>query len=142
MSSSALDAYLREPHVAILSVSRAERGPVAVPVWYDYDGTAFRLSTSPASLHSQLMVHRGRATLTMHSERYEGLGGEESYAIAEGPIAFTDEALEPLLRRLLLRYRGADVLDEALAAMLPQLEEEGQRVALLMPEAMSGYTFP
>ena len=55
----------------------------------------------------------------MHSERYEGLGGEENYAIVEGPVAFTDEALEPLLRRLLLRYRGADVLEAALAAMLP-----------------------
>ncbi len=46
------------------------------------------------------------------------------------------------LRRLLLRYRGAEVIEKALAEMLPELEKEGQRVATMVPDGMSGYTFP
>ena len=36
MSKNEREAYLSEPHVAILSVPRIERGPLSAPIWYDY----------------------------------------------------------------------------------------------------------
>ncbi|HJN93311.1 MAG TPA: pyridoxamine 5'-phosphate oxidase family protein [Dehalococcoidia bacterium] len=142
MSPSDLTSYLQQPLVTILTLSRAGRGPIAAPVWYDYDGRVFRLSTSPSSMHGRLIAEHGRATLTMHSERYDGATTDERYATIEGSIAFTDEPLEPFIRQLLLRYRGADMLETALEELMPEVQAVGQRVALLTPVTMSGHAFP
>ncbi len=143
MSADELDRFLREPHVAVLAVGRAQKGPVAVPVWYDYDGERFRIATAPSNLHSRLMLRSGRATLTMHREHYNGTQGRESYAMIEGPIAFTDDDIEPHLRRVIARYRGADVVDALLAELLPRCRDElKQRIAALTPQRMTGHSFP
>ena len=32
------EAFLADLHVGILSISRAEKGPIALPIWYEYEG--------------------------------------------------------------------------------------------------------
>ena len=39
MTRSEREAYLSAVHVGVISIERAGRPPLAVPIWYDYDPT-------------------------------------------------------------------------------------------------------
>ena len=50
MSRAERETFLAETHVAILSVAEAGRGPLAVPVWYEYEpGRDVRIVTGGKS---------------------------------------------------------------------------------------------
>jgi nitroimidazol reductase NimA-like FMN-containing flavoprotein (pyridoxamine 5'-phosphate oxidase superfamily) len=124
--------------VAVLSVSRRGRGPVAVPIWYEYRDGRFSMITFSGSLHGKIMQSVGRATITAHSETYGDTKTCERYAMAEGPIAFTDEDIEPLVRRLRRRYYTGARGDEWVNRPLDELTVR-QGVAVLEPQTLSGY---
>ena len=64
MEPERIAELLEGPLQAVLSVSRRDRGPVAVPMSYHFGDGTFWMVTSPESLHGRLMVRRGRATVT------------------------------------------------------------------------------
>lgn len=133
-----VEEFLAGPHLAVLSVSRQVKGPIAVPVWYDWDGTAFRVITFPDSVHGRLIQAIGRATITCHEERYGEDDSLERYVVAEGPTEFTEEQIEPVVMRIRDRYyrnaRRREWVERPLAGMTTS-----QRVATLTPERMSGF---
>jgi nitroimidazol reductase NimA-like FMN-containing flavoprotein (pyridoxamine 5'-phosphate oxidase superfamily) len=112
MAPERIEEFLREPHVAVLSVSRSGRGPHAVPVWYDYADGLIRIVTSPESVHGRIVQRTGRATLTVRAEDYADASTMESYVMVEGPAAFTDEDMEPIVRRIRRRYHQGPRRDE------------------------------
>ncbi len=140
MSASAIEDLLAGPHVAILSVSRTGRGPVAVPVWYEYSDGRFWFITARESLHGRLMLQTGQATLTVHSEDYAESHTVEEYVMAEGPIAFTEDDIRPVIHRLRRKYyagaRAAEWVNRPLDPVTLR-----QRVAVLKPERLSGYVW-
>jgi nitroimidazol reductase NimA-like FMN-containing flavoprotein (pyridoxamine 5'-phosphate oxidase superfamily) len=125
------------PHQAVLSVSRRDRGPVAVPMSYHLSGGDWYLVTSPDSLHGRLMSRRGRATITVQFEACDGRSVHQWYVMAEGPIQFTDLDPRPHIRAILAKDRGADNVDEWTRGPPPA----DVRVAVLAPERMTGYEF-
>ncbi len=125
------------PHQAILSVARLERGPVAVPMSYHYDGSVFFMVTDPASLHGRLMERRGRATLTIQFERCDGPSVHQWYVTAEGPVRFTDEDPAPHIRAMLAKDRGEGYVDRWTAGRPPTTV----KVAVLAPERIGAYEF-
>jgi hypothetical protein len=125
------------PDQAVLSVSRPDKGPVAVPMSYVFDGTRFVMVTSPTSLHGRLMERTGRATLTIQYERCDGRSVFQWYVVAEGPVAFTDVEPRPFIRSILAKDRGEANADEWCAGDPPG----DVRVAELLPDRLSGYEF-
>lgn len=140
MTESEIAEYLAHPHVAVLSTSRRERGPVAVPLWYDYTDGRFWLITARESLHGRIIQKRGRATLTFHSEDYGDSRTIERYVMAEGPMAFTDDDIVPVIQRIRVRYYTGPRAAEWINRPLPP-ETLRQRVAVLIPERLSGYVW-
>jgi len=65
ISKGQIRELLAGPHQAVLSVGRQEKGPVAVPMSYTFNGDRFFFVTSPTSLHGRLMGEVGPATLTI-----------------------------------------------------------------------------
>lgn len=122
---------------AVLSLSRTNRGPVAVPMSYHFTDGSFWMVTSPESLHGRLMIHRGRATMTVQHDACDGRVVDQWYVIAEGPVRFTDEDPHPHVRRILAKDRGAAHVDEWAAAS----PAPGFQVAVLEPARLSGYEF-
>jgi nitroimidazol reductase NimA-like FMN-containing flavoprotein (pyridoxamine 5'-phosphate oxidase superfamily) len=135
MSPQEVDEYLKLSHVAVLSVSREGRGPIASPIWYDVIDGAIRMVTSPNSLHGRAMQRSGRATLTVRSEEYGDEQTVERYAHVEGPIEFVDDELLPAVTAIRRRYYQVPNAD----AWVQQPIIESQRVALLHPERLSGF---
>lgn len=81
-------------------MSRRGRGPVAVPLWYDYSDGHFWLITARESLHGRIIRQVGRATLTFHSEDYGEFRTVEEYVMAEGPVEFVGDDIRPVIHRI------------------------------------------
>jgi hypothetical protein len=94
--------------------------------------------TFSGSVHGRVMRAVGRATITVHSETYGDAKTCECYVMAEGPIAFTGDDVEPLVRRLRRRYYTGARLDEWVNRALDEFTKS-QGVAVLEPETLSGY---
>jgi len=137
MEAERMAQLLGGPHQAVLSVSRRDRGPVAVPMSYHFTDGAFYLVTSPDSVHGGLMSRTGRATMTVQFEACEGRTVDQWYVMGEGPIGFTNLDPRPHIRTILAKDRGADNVDEWTAAQ----PAPGVKVAVLQPERISGYEF-
>jgi hypothetical protein len=91
--------------------------------------------TSPTSIHGQIIRRTGRATLTIRSEHYGEADSREWYVIAEGPIAFVNDDIEPFVRLMRRRYYSGPRLEDWMARPLIST----QKVAVLDPESLSGY---
>jgi len=102
MASAELDAFLRARRVAVIALPRAAgRPPLTTPIWYDWDGSVFRLEVEATSAKGKLLA-RGPlpVSLTIQSEV-----PPYRYAIAYGTA--TLHPPEPGLRtRVAHRYFG------------------------------------
>lgn len=141
MSPAEIETRLAGPHMCVFSVARVGKGPVAVPLAYLYRAGRFYLQSAPESLHGRLAVKRGRATVTVHDEWIGAVEAFEWYITAEGPVAFTDDPLRPVMREILAKDRGEHVADRWLDEWLWPAAAD-QRVLVLDPERIAGYTFP
>lgn len=132
-----IEELLSGPHQAVLSVSRVDRGPVAVPMSYRFVDGRFVIVTSPESLHSRLMKKTGRATITVQYEDCKGRSTYQWYVAAEGPIEFTDDDPAPHIHAIMAKDRGAENADDWTAGSPPS----GVKVAVLSPSRLSGYEY-
>jgi nitroimidazol reductase NimA-like FMN-containing flavoprotein (pyridoxamine 5'-phosphate oxidase superfamily) len=137
LTTDRIEELLEGPHQAVLSVSRNDRGPVAVPMSYRFVDGRFVIVTSPTSLHGRLMARTGRATITVQFEDCDGRSTHQWYVMAEGPIEFTDEDPTPHVYAIMAKDRGAENAD-AWTAGPPPSEVE---VAVLTPSRISGYEY-
>ena len=137
ISETRIEKLLEGPHQGVLSVSREEKGPVAVPMSYLFRAGKFYVVTSTESLHSRLMVRTGRATMTVQFEACDGRNLHQWYVMAEGPIAFTDLEPKPFIKEILAKDRGEENADEWSSGDPPP----DVQVAVLDPEKLSGYEF-
>lgn len=99
MSKQERDEFLSAVHVAVLAVDEPGRGPLAIPIWYLYEGGRIELSMAGASLKARLLRDAGRATLTVQSEVRP-----YAYVSVEGPVEVLDEPADVLA--LATRYLG------------------------------------
>lgn len=135
MTEEEISERLAGPYQGVLSLSREDRGPIAVPMSYVYRDERFWMITSPQSEHGRLMQTRGRATLTIHHDVVEPRRVEQWYVTAEGSVEFVDDDPAPLLREILAKDRGADRADEWTEQSLPAV----MTVAVLVPRRLAGY---
>src|SRR5688572_22962096 len=69
MSRAERDAFLAGTHVGIVSIAEDGRGPLAVPVWYQYaPGGEVLFATADTSRKAALLRKAGRASLCVQTE--------------------------------------------------------------------------
>ncbi len=101
MSKAEREAFLADVHVGIIAISREGAGPMAVPIWYDYepDG-AVRIITDVSSRKGQLLQKTDRISLVAQTET-----APYQYVSVEGPFTTTKTTPEELLS-MAIRYLG------------------------------------
>ncbi|HSO95252.1 MAG TPA: pyridoxamine 5'-phosphate oxidase family protein [Acidimicrobiia bacterium] len=106
-------AFLADPHIGVLSVAAADRGPLTVPVWYQYDpGGLVTFTTARASRKAELLRAAGRFSLCAQTET-----APYQYVSVEGPVVAVDDPTDPAERRAMAhRYLGAELGDLYLEA--------------------------
>ena len=95
------ELFLAEPHIAALSVSAGqERGPLTVPIWYQYEpgGEAWVL-TEAGSWKARLIEAAGRFSLMV-----DRVAPTVRYVSVEGPVTRMIPGTDELLREITVRY--------------------------------------
>ncbi|MBF0279832.1 MAG: pyridoxamine 5'-phosphate oxidase family protein [SAR324 cluster bacterium] len=104
MTKDEREQFLAEPHVGIVCVSEAGRGPLAVPVWYIYQpGRDLWFLTSRNSKKAKLMQETDRISLCVqtYTPPYQ-------YLTVEGPFSILDTVENEHHLEMACRYLGED----------------------------------
>jgi hypothetical protein len=121
LSASDRELFLAEPHIAALSVSAGPgRGPVTVPIWYQYapGGEAWVL-TEATSRKARLIEAAGRFTLMV-----DRLMPTTRYVSVEGPVTRVVPETDELLREITERYLPPDKVPAYLNFARTELTEQ------------------
>ena len=96
--------FLAGLHVGVLSLSDNPKGPLTVPIWYDYEPSGeLWFITGPNSLKGKLLKVGERLSLMAQSEE-----PPYKYVSIEGPVVSIDEATNNDLLAMAIRYLGKD----------------------------------
>lgn len=113
MTKDEREAFLAGLHVGVLSIAEPGRGPLTVPIWYDYEpGGELWVITERGSRKGRLLAGAGRASLCAQSE-----APPYQYVSVEGPIVAIEPAdRERHARPMARRYLGAELGDRYVEA--------------------------
>ena len=104
MTRQEREAFVADPHIAVVSVVDGDRGPLTAPVWYDYKpGGEIRFVTGKDSLKARLMQEAGRIGFCVQTET-----PPYQYVSIEGPVRMEAARLDDDLRPMAVRYLGDD----------------------------------
>ena len=103
MSSSERERFLSALHVGIISIPRATKGPLTVPIWYDYQpGGELWVITDADSIKAKLLTEASRTSLCAQTET-----APYQYVSVEGPFTTRPSTQEELLA-MAVRYLGEE----------------------------------
>jgi len=104
MNTDEKQQFLAGLHVGIVAIPEPGRGPLCVPVWYDYrPGGELWFITGPESRKGRLLAAGLRISLCAQTET-----PPYRYVSIEGPIVGLDPADEELLP-MAVRYLGEEM---------------------------------
>ena len=106
MSESERQAFLAEVRIGIVSINEPGRGPLTVPVWYDYEpGGEVSFVTPAESRKAALLAVGDRMTLCVQDE-----GMPPKYVTVEGAVTAIDEAtVKGDVTAMAVRYLGDEI---------------------------------
>jgi hypothetical protein len=103
MTESERQSFLADLHVGIVSVPRPRKGPLTIPIWYDYEpGGEPWLITDKTSLKGRLLETADAISLCVQSEQ-----APYRYVSVEGPFTVSPTPTDALLH-MAVRYLGED----------------------------------
>jgi Pyridoxamine 5'-phosphate oxidase len=121
LSVSDRESFLAEPHIAALSVSAGQdRGPLTVPVWYQYaPGGDVWVLTEARSRKARLIEAAGRFTLMV-----ERVVPTVRYVSVEGPVSRAVPGTDEQLREIAARYLPPDKVQAYIEFVEAELGEQ------------------
>lgn len=103
MSKDEREEFLSGLHVGIVSIPREAKGPLTVPIWYDYTpGGAVRMITGRTSIKGKLLTKAERISLCVQTEK-----APYRYVSIEGPYSISKSTDAEGLS-MAIRYLGED----------------------------------
>jgi nitroimidazol reductase NimA-like FMN-containing flavoprotein (pyridoxamine 5'-phosphate oxidase superfamily) len=102
MSAQEREAFLAGVHIGVLAVEEPGRGPLALPVWYEWRERGIELGMDRDSRKAELLLRAGRATLTVQDET-----PPYRYVSVEGRVVLTTSTRDVL--GMASRYLGPEL---------------------------------
>ena len=134
MSAAEREQFLAGLHVGILSVAEDRRGPIAVPVWYDYQpGGLVSVITGRSSRKARALRAAGRMSLCAQDE-----APPYRYVSVEGPAVLEEVEFEERLA-MARRYLGREGGDQYMASEPDSASED--LVVRMTPEHWLGVDY-
>ncbi|WP_029893103.1 pyridoxamine 5'-phosphate oxidase family protein [Nocardia brasiliensis] len=104
MTSDEREKFLAELHVGVIAIERADRAPLAVPIWYGYEpGGEVKIWTDNGSVKERLIRAAGRFSLTAQVEQ-----PPYRYVTVEGTVTSIERATADDVLAIAVRYLGPD----------------------------------
>ena len=119
------ETFLRETRLGILTTLVEGGMPIAVPVWYEWDGEHARIFSNATSAKIRRLERDSRASLLVTNV----LGEQEYWVAIEGTVAVRREGAIELAMRLAARYW--DLSDPARAAAVQRWSDNPGALVLL-----------
>lgn len=120
------EEFLADLHVGVVSIPRKRKGPLTVPIWYDYDpGGEVWMITDEGSIKGKLLAGAERISLCAQTET-----APYQYVSIEGPFT-TGPVADGQLLHMATRYLG-EKQGKAYAAA--SSGSEGSIVVRIKPE--------
>jgi len=94
--------FLAAVRVGVLAIDHPGHGPLALPIWYQWNDGVVVISMDGSSLKARLLGAAGRATMTVQDE-----APPYSYVSVEGPVAVASEMGDVLA--MASRYLGPEL---------------------------------
>lgn len=106
MSEAERQAFLAEVRIGIVSINEPGRGPLTVPVWFDYEpGGEVSFVTPAESRKAALLAVGDRMSLVVQDEEMP-----PKYVSVEGTVTAIDEAtVEGDVTAMAVRYLGDEI---------------------------------
>jgi len=93
--------FLTDVHVGILAIARKDKGPLALPIWYQFEDGDVIIHMDGSSVKAKLLRTAGRATMTVQTET-----APYKYVSVEGPVVVQAEQRDDLA--MAVRYLGPE----------------------------------
>jgi nitroimidazol reductase NimA-like FMN-containing flavoprotein (pyridoxamine 5'-phosphate oxidase superfamily) len=103
MTRQERETFLAQVKLGVVSIPEEGCGPLAVPVWYDYEpGGELRFVTGKDSHKAALLQHAQRISFCVHDDRVP-----YKYVSVEGPVVATEKPdLERDIRKIARFHLG------------------------------------
>lgn len=111
MAVAERDAFLQETRIGMLATLAANGGPLALPIWYEWDGSRVRMFSSSSAPKVARLRRDERVCLTVA----EPVGVPEAWVAIEGVATIEEGTGFAVAQRLAPRYYSAEQADRTLA---------------------------
>jgi PPOX class probable F420-dependent enzyme len=135
LDDAARDAFLAETRLGVLSTIADDGSPIAVPIWFEWDGKCARMFTSVTSPKVRRIQRDPRASLLVARP----IGESEGWVAIDGRIEILDEGGIELAERLAARYWDLDDPERRGTLELWRKASQVLRVLELVPGAIRSY---
>lgn len=131
MTKDEREAFLAGLYVGVISIPEPGRGPLTVPIWYDYEpGGELWVVTDRNSRKGRLLAEAGRVSLCAQSET-----PPYQYVSIEGPVLSIEPAdRERHTRPMAHRYLGEALGDRYVEATAAERAAGDSVVVRVRPE--------
>ena len=102
MTDSERSDFLAAVRVGVLAIDHPGHGPLALPIWYQWEDGQVLIGMDGTSLKARLLRAAGRATMTVQTE-----AAPYQYVSVEGPVTVTAESRDNLA--MATRYLGPEL---------------------------------
>ena len=135
MSDADRDAFLAVNRYGILATLRADGSPIAIPVWFDWDGSSVKMFTYIGSPKLRRLANDARASVLVTNHVDE----KEKWVAFDGSVAVSDEGGFDLAEKLAQQYW--DLSDPGRASALESWRamESGWRLLEMVPDRVRTY---
>lgn len=131
MTDADRDAFLAARRYAILTTLHGDGSPVAIPVWYEWDGATLRMFAEKSSGKVKRLQNDSRASVLVINHPEE----PEAWVAFDGNIALSDEGGLEMAERVFDHYYPQG--DKRRAALGSWREMKGAwRLLELKPDAI------
>lgn len=124
-------AFLARPLTAVISTMSANAAPLAVPVWYRFDGTRVTIWTGTARRWVRNLVARSACALTVQ-EHEPPYGAVLMRGLAE--VVSGEGWIDEEIRRITARYIAAAELDDYIARF-----DDLQTIVIVRPQTLRAW---
>ena len=135
MSEPDRDAFLAVNRYGILSTLRRDGSPIAIPVWFDWDGSSVRMFTNSGSPKLRRLANDARASVLVTNHIDE----KEKWVAFDGTVAVSDEGGFDLAEKLAQRYWDLDDPNRASALQNWRAMESEWRLLEMVPDNVRTY---
>jgi PPOX class probable F420-dependent enzyme len=125
MTEDEREAFLSETRLGMLTMLNEQGEPLAVPVWFEWNGSAVRMFSFKRAPKVRRLRANPRASLLVVNH----IGKPEAWTAFDGDVAISDEGAMALADRLAPKYW--DMHDASHAKELADWRKHASRFCLL-----------